>query len=480
MAETANEAAMLDEIKKYLASKENNESKKKSANKTVKDSPYFSKNVSKAGQQERSQRKVIGNKKKVKLGLSVDERLDYYTATFEPLKYPKDETTIKDIVAPYYETVASVKEEFKRISEAEIFLEYNPIAIDLSKVDNGNSGQNLVAALKAQAKMEAFALSPETFIKRYPRFCGKANFTQAEISCAKQRSDVWFVRFIEVCYDEVLNECCKAVVATRRRKRCNLYLGGLDAFPLVVERIIARTYSTLDMRRRITVEFLITLNAAMEQEASVDEIAMTDSLRNEMHIVGGRASVFSKCLSEEWDLDHVAILLHFRSHLQVFYNVKLADLVVSRIWDKDGRSIEQSSASSNLGGYINEASNELRGVSSESIAADFEIDHSENDAQYTEEFFTPGQPSKQPPLFNSAQWRLRSSEIAPVKATPVNLPRQCAFVQDLAFPEAPLLAVDIQSLSAMCLTAFPALSVSTRKYICGRPRLPNHFAIPTL
>ena len=51
----------------------------------------------------------------------------------------------------------------------------------------------------------------------------------------------------------------KPVSDNRRRKRCGLDLGGLDAFPLVVERWISRTYSTLELRQRVCLELILTL-----------------------------------------------------------------------------------------------------------------------------------------------------------------------------------------------------------------------------
>lgn len=77
-------------------------------------------------------------------------------------------------------------------------------------------------------------------IKKYPRLCSNID---ANVKCNLElRSDLWMIRFMEDCYNDAYVATFKDVSKDRKRKRCGLDLGSMDAFPLVVQRLIERVY----------------------------------------------------------------------------------------------------------------------------------------------------------------------------------------------------------------------------------------------
>lgn len=78
--------------------------------------------------------------------------------------------------------------------------------------------------------------------RRYPRFCAGLTLTEQIVAGALPRSDVWLMHMIEGSYDDAMEASLKTVSSARRRKRCGLQLGALDAFSLVATRFIARIY----------------------------------------------------------------------------------------------------------------------------------------------------------------------------------------------------------------------------------------------
>ena len=79
-------------------------------------------------------------------------------------------------------------------------------------------------------------------MKRYPRYCYGLNPPSMEIDFYRVRNDQWVARLIEECYDAASAECCKPVSEQRTRRRFELDLGAMDAFPLVVRRHIKLLY----------------------------------------------------------------------------------------------------------------------------------------------------------------------------------------------------------------------------------------------
>ena len=81
--------------------------------------------------------------------------------------------------------------------------------------------------------------------RRYPRFCAALTMTEEFVAAILPRSDVWLMQMIEGCYDDAIETSLKSVSAARKRKRCGLQLGALDAFSSVTSRFIARLFRYL-------------------------------------------------------------------------------------------------------------------------------------------------------------------------------------------------------------------------------------------
>lgn len=79
-------------------------------------------------------------------------------------------------------------------------------------------------------------------MKRYPRYCDGLDPPSMETSHYRVRNDQWVARLIEECYDAASADCCKPVNQQRQRRRFELDLGAMDAFPLVVRRHIKLLY----------------------------------------------------------------------------------------------------------------------------------------------------------------------------------------------------------------------------------------------
>ena len=58
-----------------------------------------------------------------------------------------------------------------------------------------------------------------------------------------------------------------------------------------------------------------------------------------IEIDGKRAIIFSKFLSEEWDLDYLAMFLHFRDSIQKQFNLNFYDVIQYPKWTEGERDI---------------------------------------------------------------------------------------------------------------------------------------------
>ena len=197
-----------------------------------------------------------------------------------------------------------------------------------------------VAALQASIRKKEDQATIDKYRRRFPRLCNTINLKLSPeippLHLLESRSDNWMVRFMEECYDEALAFIAKPISDTRRRKRCGLDLGALDAFPLVVERWITRTYSTLELRQRMTIEILLTLDSIAKMGelanmagtfgkdankvegggSSKKSTLIQDSIKADITIDGGRAQLFQRFLAEELDLDYLAMFLLSRERVQ--------------------------------------------------------------------------------------------------------------------------------------------------------------------
>ena len=78
---------------------------------------------------------------------------------------------------------------------------------------------------------------------------------------------------MEDCYEEEFAACDCLVSCERWRLKNGLDLGSLDAFLLLVQRFIHKRFSVLEVRERVCVELLLTLE--LQMEASVRHRVVT-------------------------------------------------------------------------------------------------------------------------------------------------------------------------------------------------------------
>lgn len=168
-----------------------------------------------------------------------------------------------------------------------------------------DNSQHRIAAARFSVSATSVAASTDRMRKKYPRcssflaflllcllltplchcgnrFCAAFGFSDALLHgfdevhgrhLISPRSDVWLGRFMEDCYEEAFAACDCLVSCERWRLKNGLDLGSLDAFPLLVQRFIHKRFSVLEVRERVCVELLLTLE--LQMEASVRHRVVT-------------------------------------------------------------------------------------------------------------------------------------------------------------------------------------------------------------
>ena len=294
--------------------------------------------------------------------------------------------------------------------------------------------------------------------KKYPRFCSTFNFDDNLLHGVDEeqgryvvnpRSDVWLGRFMEDCYDVAYSACYCSISSERWRLKNGLDLGALDAFPFLVQRFIDERFSKMEVRDRLCVELLLTLELQMEKsnrirvilsEQEIAELIRKNDLDSNSQEVfnADRALLFSRFLSEDYDIDCLAAFLHARHALQssVLKN-KFRYYIQDRIWrgrlDEVGtETLSRSKSQSNAFGI------------------------SRKDRKSTN-------PSKV--LFTrTAEDLTKPSPSSEVKVVPVKLPTMWYHVGDVAMPECPLIGFDEAILSFIVTLLLQSINVRVRKY----------------
>lgn len=351
---------MLNEIKAYVAAQQRDKKKSQREKILNLDSPYLVDLVKKlpsefTPENDSFQTKTIIKKPAAKnrKPKDPDEILNYYASIQrKPHGVPKEDVGAKALTLPFGDALMNINEFIgldKSIRANEMsFDQYNanyisnkPPAPILRTVA---SSPTQVPPLHSESKTVSAIKSK--FHRKYPRLCKSFKFTDADInSMGKEpkRSDYWMARFIEECFDDAYTTCNTAVSKeTKWRLRNGLDLGSLDCFPNVVERLMTVRYSTLELRTQICLEFLCSLEymLVVSDAARVAELPESATAVQEMGedvYDGERAQMFSKFLSEEYDLDYLAMFLQARETVQKAFGFRLKDLNQVRIWldDKD-------------------------------------------------------------------------------------------------------------------------------------------------
>lgn len=339
-----------------------------------------------------------------------EDLVNFYSSQGIP-KSDKNAIIMKQIQLPYQDGMMKVAEGVKvedryfvdKIKENPTLMNKRMLSYDGGMSINSKSDDVSVAVSEVQ-------INAAYLKNRFPRFTSGFHFTDAEVDKVALRSDLWMTKFMEECYDEALSACDKEINVARRRKRCGLDLGSLDSFPQVIQRYITRSYSVLEMRTTVSLELLITIIHYIRKEAgNIDDNSCLQAIN------GHRAELFAKLLSEEYDVDFLAMFLHVRDVLQRTFSIKLRDVNQQGIWITSVPDI-------NKGGI-------------ESLLPSSPFTIQENRDPTTIDFLR--------------------CPVAAIKIVPVQLPTSLKFVPDYTMPEAPLISFDIHLLARLVSQILP-------------------------
>lgn len=281
------------------------------------------------------------------------------------------------------------------------------------------NGATLEPATKPTGQQKLRYVSATKFSKKYSRFCQGLQFSDQDLQAVGPRTDCWIVKFMEICYDDAYN-ALNMVSSSSGPKPTTLELGGLDAFPLLVQRNINKIYSMMDIRKTTCLELLYTLELVMEKSErlrfskplSTKQIADADDGQYD----SGRAVLFSKFLSEEYDVEMLLLFLHSREKLEGLLGRKMKHINPTRIW-----------MSANA-----RTSADFSSVLTGDVALD----------KYDD---VPAPALK--------------------KVVPYSLPANWVFLDDISLPEAPLLAVQMTLLPHILHVMFGKLEPDVKDYL---------------
>lgn len=213
-------ALVLEDIRQMLAKSEHLKKKKLDKDKPIpRENPYayidssIRDDITKS-QKLSQQRK--GNNKHQKQ--KPPARIPSLSSSTSSLYESKEETDIRALTLPYIESSLLVTQSF-----------------DI--VEKYGYSQNIGKPIAKSDDMILPAL-----MKRFPRYCQGISPPSMDARYYRVRNDQWVARLIEECYDVASADCCKAVSQQRTRRRFELDLGAMDAFPLVVRRHIKLLY----------------------------------------------------------------------------------------------------------------------------------------------------------------------------------------------------------------------------------------------
>lgn len=429
---------MLDEIRGLLASSDAGDVAPQPLKSPFAYMPGFVKDM----QKREKQREVIKTKK-LKGKPSTEELLEHITSqSFPKVAFSHEEVQAKSLLMPYADKTIMADERIKLVDvwrgrESELEAQSTSAASDEEKGDqhslrpqqpNESTASIPDAAVPSLSSSLAKSSNQVNFRKlfrRYPRLTSIFRLNEGISSTGvKIRSNVWMAKFMEECYDEAFSFCSKELSDARRRKRCGLDLGALDAFPLIAQRLLSRTYSVLEIRQRVCFEVLATL----EHIISIGEtslLAMTaDSECMEVSVDGGRAQMFSRFLSEELDLDYLAMFLHARDLIQTDLAISLVDINPQHTLPIPNHHLHASQPQSNP---INDR---LAAIQSET----------------------------------------HISTIRPIESVvvPYELPGRLHYVSDVTMPHTPLVSFEVSKLPWLCGIVAPNASVKLRLYLADR------------
>lgn len=489
-AENIETMEMLDDIRSLLggegASAAPGKSKKKAKKSPFDEMPGFVKDLQKK-QAAREAKRLKNYKPKP----NPDDLLGHYLSQPMPeVDFSKDEMREKQVLGPYVDTLVSVeqklwmddytntqKEKAKEADEERKREKEGRAKAPKRKHDVAHlvagyqeplpDAPSSPATERKEGDMEepprAPALGGEmsvaSFIKRFPRLCNECHINKNfDLSTIVPRSDVWLSRFMEECYDEAYLFTSKPIADSRRRKRCGLDLGALDAFPLIIHRVLTRIFSNGELRERVCLEILVTVeNVTKAGEAAqlagvfgehakgmkgADKLSTShEDVIADIKVDGGRVPLFAKFLAEELDLDYLAMFLECREVLQ----------------KEVGLHLREANPTA-----LNEV---LHAHPDPPVPGAFSY-------MSTDEFRNSYEMSKNRTVNRTAEVHgttfVGVAEGAKTKVVPFELPRNLEYLVDITMPGAQLVCVDISRMEWIVRQLVPDCSPQQREYLLRR------------
>jgi hypothetical protein len=347
-------------------------------------------------------------------------------------------------------------------------------------------------------------VSAKRFRKKYPRYCaGIPPFTDEELKKIVPRSDWWIYKFLELCYEEALLALNTPQSHGKKKIYHGLNVGCLDAFPLLVQRVIGRYYSVMDMKKSISMEILYTIELMIERSEFARYKAGFE--KDRVKFDGGRSVLFSKFLSEEYDVDILALFLFSREVIQQVAGHRLKDMTPTRIWvDREVSADKKVLKSLVEQKVIKPTSVHDITLPTKTVSKSFTKNIKDNHISLPSHGSTfpteiqqeiledektrhigkiPGTTSKsqtntqtslvpQRKMGESTKGsyvdKMRHFHAKAEKVTPFVLPTKWYFIDDASLPEAPLVAFDRSMLSYLCSLVVPDCDTLDRQYLVDR------------
>lgn len=424
--------AVINDVKKMLT--ESSSSKGISASKKANASPYLSNQNKSSSMSEKHEKKrkrdIIKRRESDKIFFEKKEDVN------------KDDIHIRSRLMPYMDSFVMIQENIKSENE-----ELVTSLVDNTTEINSNSVRTDSLLLKR-------------IQNRFPRLCGKLGITETDIGQAGRRSDIWMIKFMEDCYDEAYGATKASISSQRKKKRAvGMDLGGLDAFPLIIQRILGRMYSVMEIRKKVCVEILLSLDllirrseesavALSTEKSELSEASdLLSSILNDpessVRMNGHRAQIYAKFLSEEFDLVYLAIYLNARESIQRYFGIRFRDLIQPMQWNKPSNSAIASIVRNSQFGRFDDNTIGFAWPSSDNQNSSNAFESVE--AQHFQVIDE-----------NTSQ---------PFKASQVELPKRMIFISDFSICDIPMLAFDSGLLFSILTHIFPEYSSLGKLYL---------------
>lgn len=251
--------------------------------------------------------------------------------------------------------------------------------------------------------------------------------------------------------------------------------------------------SILEVRNRICVELLVTVEASKGKGSPLNSLLKSESMIYDTE----RVVMFSKFLAEEWDLDYLALFLNSRDILQNHFSIKFRELAMQGVRSPDDPfdypeklrdmvlsqlRVNEEFAPKTWLRPLQSDTPALPPVPATEIgppsASAMEIDWADGMAAKTRQSESQGSffASKTDEERSAAQSRrkkrptlkpLYASE-AKERVVPIALPATLYFVPDAGLLNAPSLAIHISSLPVCCELVLPKCHSKYRKHLSER------------